>query len=695
MKKTVISFIYLISSLILISCQEQIPPPKPFGVLPTDRQMLWHDTEFYGFMHFTINTFTDKEWGFGDESPEMFNPTAFDAEQIAQTCKNAGMKGLILTTKHHDGFCLWPTKTTGHNISNSPYKEGKGDIVKEISEACRKHGLKFGVYLSPWDRNNANYGTPKYIELFREQLRELLTNYGDVFEVWFDGANGGTGYYGGTNEERKIDRLTYYDWENTWKLVRALQPNAALFSDLGPDTRWVGTEAGYSGDPCWHRFTPKGRKEGDPPANGQSRYWESLNGHREGEQWIPAEVDVSIRPGWFYHKHEDDKVKTLDHLLQIYYKSVGHGATLLLNLPPDRRGIIHENDVKALEKFREVLDQTFKTDLTKKATITASNTRGNTKKYSAENVLDNDQETYWTTDDEITSADLVIEFSEETAFNVVNIREYIKLGQRIWGWELDRWENGAWVTFAKGESIGHRRLWRGPLQVTTKLRIRITEAPVSPILSKVSVHQEPISLKSPKIIRDKDGIVTITSKGQVYYTTDGTEPAEPLQTYNLPFSYQGGGMVKAKMYYKGQWSETATINFSQSKNKWKVVDTKNESNVGKAIDENPRSVWKSTDGKNQIVIDMGEVLQVQAFTMLPHHAGLNEGLPTHYEFYLSQDNKTWELVSKGEFSNIINNPVKQHIGLKEKQPARYFKFKATKLAKENQAMLAEIGISIK
>src|SRR4051794_28699761 len=316
--------------------------PKPFGPVPAPRQLKWHELEFYGFIHFTINTFTDKEWGYGDEDPALFHPTGFDAEQIVRVAKAAGMKGLILTAKHHDGFCLWPSKYTGHSVKQSRWKNGRGDVVKEISDACRKYGLKFGIYLSPWDRNRADYGKPEYLIYFRNQLRELLTNYGPVFEVFLDGANGGDGFYGGAKETRRIDRETYYDWPTTWQMVRDLQPNACLFSDAGPDVRWAGNERGIAGETCWGTLNAKEFVPGRADEN-------RLNhGDRPGAQWVPAECDVSIRPGWFYHAAEDAKVRTPQNLIDIYYASVGRGASMLLNLPPDRRGQINENDERAL-----------------------------------------------------------------------------------------------------------------------------------------------------------------------------------------------------------------------------------------------------------------------------------------------------------------------------------------------------------
>jgi alpha-L-fucosidase len=271
-----------------------VAPPLPYGPVPTERQLRWHEMEFYGFLHFTVNTFTDKEWGYGDEDEKVFNPTDFDADQIVSAARQAGMKGLILTAKHHDGFCLWPSQYTEHSVKNSPWKGGHGDVVKEVSTACRRHGLKFGVYLSPWDRNHKDYGRPEYITYYRNELRELLTNYGDIFTVWFDGANGGDGFYGGAREKRQIDNRTYYDWEHTWQIVRELMPGAVMFSDGGPDFRWVGNESGIAGDPCWETLNAAGRYPGGSSAHLNS-------GERPGTHWLPAECDVSIRPGWFYH----------------------------------------------------------------------------------------------------------------------------------------------------------------------------------------------------------------------------------------------------------------------------------------------------------------------------------------------------------------------------------------------------------
>ena len=309
MKRITLLFLAL---ALLVSC-DQTPPPSAVGPLPAERQLKWHTLEFYAFVHFNMNTFTDIEWGTGGESPELFNPSELDCRQWARVCKEAGMKGIILTAKHHDGFCLWPSKYTEHSVKNSSWKNGKGDVIKELSEACKANGIKMGVYLSPWDRNHADYGKPEYVTVFHNQLRELLTNYGDIFEVWFDGANGGSGYYGGANETRKIDNKTYYQWDKAISIVRELQPNAVIFGDGGPGVRWVGNEEGWANETNWSLIR-------DEVHIGYPKYKELRSGHEDGTNWVPAECDVSIRPGWYYHPYEDHKVKSLPHLLNIYYQ---------------------------------------------------------------------------------------------------------------------------------------------------------------------------------------------------------------------------------------------------------------------------------------------------------------------------------------------------------------------------------------
>jgi alpha-L-fucosidase len=479
-----LALIVVLCSL-FITTTGAVDPPAPVGPTPSSRQLLWHELEFYGFLHFTVNTFTDKEWGYGDESPSVFNPTEFDADQIVATAKAAGMKGLILTAKHHDGFCLWPSKYTEHSVKHSPWKNGRGDVVKEISDACRRYGLKFGIYLSPWDRNRQDYGRPEYLTYFRNQLRELLTGYGPIFEIFLDGANGGDGYYGGARETRRIDRETYYDWPTTVQIIRALQPNAAIFSDAGPDVRWVGNEKGVAGETCWSTLN---RDDFVPGRADEAR----LNrGDRPGTHWVPAECDVSIRPGWFYHAAEDAKVRTPQNLVDLYFSSVGRGASLLLNLPVDRRGRVPEIDVHSLIEFRRLLDATFTKDLALGAKSIASNTRGDARRFSAQNVTDGRRGTYWTTDDVVRTAELVLDLGHNVTLDVVRLREYLPLGQRVDTFALDAWLDGNWRQFATGTSIGSCRLIRFAPISTTRVRLRITKASACPVISEFSLFAQP------------------------------------------------------------------------------------------------------------------------------------------------------------------------------------------------------------
>jgi alpha-L-fucosidase len=463
-------------------------PPAPYGALPSPRQLRWHELETYSFLHFTVNTFTDREWGNGDESPSIFNPTEFNADAIVSALKAGGMKGVILTCKHHDGFCLWPTRTTDHSIRNSPWRDGKGDVVREIADAARRQDLRFGVYVSPWDRNNPQYGHAEYVRTYREQLRELLTGYGSIFEVWHDGANGGTGYYGGANEKRTIDKTTYYGWPETWEMIRSLQPQAVIFSDVGPDIRWVGNEKGFAGETDWATYDPVG-VDGGPASPGNVQAKNSGTGTRHGAHWLPAECDVSIRPGWFWHAKENDRVKTPDQLTDLYFRSVGHGASFLLNVPPDRRGLLGENDVASLKAFGDRLRATFATNLASDAKITASNVRARNKAFRAENLVDASHTTYWATDDAVTTPEVTVDFRRPVSFSVVRLREEIALGQRIDAFTVEIWKDGAWQEFAGGTSIGACRLLRAQQPATTqRLRLKITQAAACPALAELGVY---------------------------------------------------------------------------------------------------------------------------------------------------------------------------------------------------------------
>ena len=470
---------------LLFACQEkqEVKAPQAIGPTPSKEQLAWHDMEMNAFIHFTTNTFTGKEWGYGDESPEIFNPTDLDVDQWMETLQKAGFKGVILTAKHHDGFALFPSDYTEHDIANSPYKDGKGDLVKEVAESARAHGLKFGIYLSPWDRNREDYGEPSYVEYYRNQLKEVFTNYGDIFEMWFDGANGGDGYYGGANEERRIDKQNYYDWPTTLAMVEEIQPAVLFFSDAGPDLRWVGNEDGVGGKTNWNTITPDTLFAGKPGIGDILQ-----TGSEDGTDWIPAEVNTSIRPGWFYHKEEDSLVKSPEELFTTYMQSVGRGSTLLLNVPPDQRGQFHENDVASLLGMRKIIDSVFAENLTENAQISASNFRGESEDYAAANLIDGNADSYWVTDEGIIESSIEIKFDAAKTVNFVLLQENIALGQRVEKFHIAAMIDGKWEQIAEGTTIGYKRILQIPSVETTALKIEFEEAKASPVITNLEIY---------------------------------------------------------------------------------------------------------------------------------------------------------------------------------------------------------------
>ena len=439
---------------------QRIPgSPANQVILPSGEQLAYQQMELVGFIHFTVNTFTDKEWGYGDEDPALFNPLELDAEQWARVASDAGMKELILTAKHHDGFCLWPSDCTEHSVKNSPFRNGNGDVVREFTDACRKYGLKVGLYLSPWDRNHPAYGTPEYITYYRNQLRELLTAYGEINEIWFDGANGGDGYYGGANEVRRIDRETYYDWPNTVKLVKELQPGIKIFSDAGPDIRWVGNEHGHAGETFWSTISGEKLVIGDSDPAYLNR------GDPAGNRWIVGQCDVSIRPGWFYHASEDTMVKSPQELVDIYYKSVGRNAVLLLNLPPDRRGLIHEHDVESMMGFRKIINATFAKDLAEGASI---------------KVIPGGDE----------PLELRMELPAPVLFDRILLQEPVEEGQRVSRFRVEAEDQqGDWAEIARGTTIGYKRILRISPVNTRHIRVLVDEAIHPPSISQIGLYK--------------------------------------------------------------------------------------------------------------------------------------------------------------------------------------------------------------
>lgn len=453
-------------------------PPEPYGAIPAGKQIDWQKLEYYMFVHFGPNTFTDVEWGDGREDPKIFNPAALDCRQWAETARAGGMKGIIVTAKHHDGFCLFPSKYSTHTVRESLWKDGKGDVLKELSGACREYGLKFGVYLSPWDRNHPAYGMPEYNQVFANMPGEVLSGYGEVFEQWLDGANG----------EGEGGKKQVYDWDLFHKTIYRNQPQIIIFSDVGPDARWVGNENGIAGETNWSTLNAEGFEPGrGAPAQ------ETLNtGEQGAKAWIPAEVDVSIRPGWFYSPSTDNKVKSVAELMDIYYTSIGRNSNLLLNVPPDRRGRIHPNDSARLVEFRKAREETFAGNLITGATVKASNTRGNSSEYRPDNVLDADFDTYWTADDKELTPYLEIDLKKNRTFNRLLLQEYIPLGQRVSSFSVKYRDVKArqWMELTNATTVGYKRILRFPAVTAQKLKIEF-KAPACPVISTVGIYQSP------------------------------------------------------------------------------------------------------------------------------------------------------------------------------------------------------------
>lgn len=480
--------IALLILLFIFSCDiPEVDPPAPLHPVPNIHQVEWQRKELFAFVHFTVNTFTDKEWGYGDEDPDIFNPVDFNPDQWAEVFKDTGFKGVILTAKHHDGFCLWPSDYTGHCVKNSKWRDGKGDVVGDLKNACEKQGLEFGIYLSPWDRNHAGYASTVYTEYYQNQLKELLGKYGPIFEIWFDGANGGDGYYGGARESRRIDDQVYYQWDKTFSIIREYNPETIIRGDARSsaicDSRWCGNERGFAGETNWNMITPDtlrafGKERGD-----------LLNvGSEYGEYWMPAEVDVSIRPGWFYHSREDSLVKTPDALFDIYLKSVGRGSPLLLNVAPDKRGLIHENDIRSLIGWKKMIEDNFSDNLAVEAKVSVDSYRGRHEKYKGKQLIDNDQETYWATDDHVKSGTILFEFDAPREISYVLMQEYINLGQRVKSFYIEVLNDGNWIKVGDGTTIGYKRIVPIEPVETDKVKINITDSRACPIISNVEIY---------------------------------------------------------------------------------------------------------------------------------------------------------------------------------------------------------------
>ncbi|MGC4014602.1 MAG: alpha-L-fucosidase [Luteolibacter sp.] len=669
----------------LVSSAWAASPPAPFGAVPAERQVAWQRMEYYAFVHFGLNTWTDREWGYGDEDPKLFSPSSFDARAIVRQFKEAGMTGVVLTAKHHDGFCLWPTKTTDRNISKSGWQGGKGDLVRDFSQACKAEGMKFGIYVSPWDRSQAEYGREGYVKVFHEQIREVLSNYGPVFEIWFDGANGGDGWYGGAKETRKIP-ANYYDFPKIVAMIRQLQPQCVVWgAGTSGDARWGGSEQGNVGYPHWATLDTKGGGN-------------AATGFVHGDRWVPAEGDTSIRHGWFWHQREDSQVKSPEKLLQVWFDCVGRGANLILNVPPNRAGQLSAPDIASLKGFRDLRELMLSKDLARGAKA-GGPFRGNDSKFAPGNLTDGNIDSYWTVDDGNNTPCVEIRFPAPATFDVIRLREQIRLGQRVEGFAIDAWQGNDWKEIHKGSTIGNQVLARlGSSCTTDRLRLRITASPAVPCISELAVFQAPVVIVAPTIARDGAGKLTIAAQGgSIRYTTDGSEPGASSPEYTGAVEFPSGGTVKARVIAGDKPGPVATRALGMTKTGWKVVSS-TAGDAKNAIDENPKTLWQTHPTSGELpppqgfVIDLGSEMKISAFTYLPRQDGVAHGMTDRYRFEVSRDGQSWTPAAEGEFSNIKANPLEQTVPLPAPVTARYFRFTGLHAVEKNHVTAAEIGV---
>lgn len=425
--------ILALTAVLAVACT-----PKPYGPVPSEAQLAWHDMEYYMFCHFGPNTFSGLEWGLGDEDENIFNPAELDCEQWVRTAIAAGMKGIIITAKHHDGFCLWPSAYSDHTVAQSSWRDGKGDVLRELRNACDKYNFPMGVYISPWDRNHPLYGTEEYNKVFAGTIEEVHKNYGPIFEQWFDGANGGA-------------NIPAYDWKLFHDTVYATSPNAVIFSDVGPGCRWVGNEKGYVGETNWCRLNAEGFEPGaKSPAN------EILNtGEADGAQWIPAECDTPLRKQyWFYSPANDGTQKSVDELMDIWFSSVGRGANLILNVTPDSRGLIPAADSIRVMEFKAAREAYF------------DSIKGSCGKSGETSVV------------KLTAP-----------AKCIVIQEQIKYGQRIKSFVVEALKDGEWQTVAEGTTVGHKRILRFNETVDAKkVRVRVTDSFAKPLIKSIELY---------------------------------------------------------------------------------------------------------------------------------------------------------------------------------------------------------------
>lgn len=679
---------------------------KAAMVIPTPQQLDWQKLEYTCFIHFGPNTFTGREWGNGMEDPKVFNPSQVNTDQWCQTAKAAGMKMIVITVKHHDGYCTWQTRyNKKFSVHQSPWKNGKGDVLRLLSDSCKKYGLKLGVYLSPADlyqienkeglygnlskyqktviptapehfktnpskgrkapagKPTFTYEVDDYNRLMLNQLYELLTEYGEIHEVWFDGAH---------PKRKGGQKYTETYW---FEMIRKLAPNATIFG--GPDIRWCGNEAGHTrgsewspipilGDPSIRStWKPKGWGTEDLGSRGL------LHSYGDFVHWFPSEVDTSIRHGWFW-RDENQHVRSAEEVYDIYEKAVGGNSVLLLNVPPNRNGEFAPRDVKVLLEVGKRIKSTYG----KPVAALTSEDGG------------------------------VYTLDKPTVINrCVLMEDVATQGQRVEKHALDAWIDGDWKEISTATTIGYKRILSFPDVKTDKIRVRILEQRLTAKVSQVSVHYDRAPLKAPSIVRNRDGQVKIQGNGSVYYTLDGSQPSNDSKVYTSPFALPQGGEVKAIAIRDDQSSEVTSTRFDIAKAKWKIhhVSSHNpQSGEGAdmAIDGDPKTLWHSkwsggTDPMpHSITIDLGEEIDLKGFSYLPRMGGAKGGILDQYKVELSRNGKKWVKASEGRFDNIQNDPTQRDVLFKRTYPlVRYLKFTGVhSIENLPHSSAAEIGV---
>lgn len=642
-----LSLLALSSALAVSSLSAQ--SPAPVSPVPTKAQQQWQELETYAFVHFGLNTFNDLEWGFGDTPASTFAPERLDVEQWVRTFKRAGMKGVILTAKHHDGFCLWPTKTTDYSVKNSPWKGGKGDLVADLSRACKKHGLKFGLYLSPWDRNNAGYGKEAYQKIYHEQIRELSTQYGQLFEFWFDGANGGTGYYGGAREARQIDPKSYYGYHVAAEILRRNNPDIMIFGGTEPTIRWIGNESGWAGETNWAMY------DYDLEKHHSEAQW----GMPQATKWLPGEVDVSVRPGWFYHAREDQQVRSVANLVNLYYQSVGRNANLLLNFPINLEGRVSKQDSMNVVAMHDHLKAGFQQRLLRGARVSASSQRPGAA-YAPSQVVDGSAKTYWAAAEGAGEVSLTVQLPRATKMNNLVLQEPIALGQRVARFRVET--AGTDGTFRPIETkeqlttIGYKRIIRFHATEAQQLRVTFLESRGPVLLSELEAYLVPEVLEAPSVRRDsRDSLHLQTSARDAileYALVQGGKQS-PWQQYTKPIYLPGDHLDLVARVRTSVNAGTAEARYHTGYAASHIVTPGLSEDQYRALfDGSGYSEMRLAKGVRSLALELPEARPLKRFVYTPSQRRDAQGHIQGYELYV--DGKR---VAAGEFANIRNNPI--------------------------------------